>query len=129
MYRSRRSAPLVCDEVGHGLGRLVSCLSRARAARRRRLANQATGAQILQRVDLVHGNQACDATAAHGHDHLAAVLDVLDVAAEPVVQLADADLRLQRFAMWRHDYQVYALHQACERSAQSDELTGGARVR
>jgi hypothetical protein len=57
------------------------------------------GAQIRKRIDLVDGNQASDAAAAHGHDHLAAVPDVLDIAAEPVVQLADAHLRFQRLGM------------------------------
>jgi hypothetical protein len=90
---------LVCDEVGHGAGGLEPGSSRARAARRRRLANQATSAQIGEGIDLVDGNQARDATASHRHDYLAAVLDVLDVAAEPVVQLAHAHLRFQRFAM------------------------------
>ena len=90
---------MVCDEVGHGLGGLVPCSSRARAARRRRLAHQAASAQICQGIDLVDGNQARDAPASHRHDHLAAVLDVLDVAAQAVVQLADAHLSLQRFAM------------------------------
>jgi hypothetical protein len=90
---------LVCDEVGHGPGGLEPCSSRSWAARRRRLANEAAGAQLCQGIDFVDGNQARDATAAHSHDHLAAVPDVLDVAAKPVVQLADAHLRLQRFAM------------------------------
>jgi hypothetical protein len=90
---------LVCDEVGHRLGGLEPCLSRAWIAWRCRLANQAAGAQIRKGIELVDWNQASDATATHGHDHLAAVLDVLDIAAEPVVQLADADLMLQRLAM------------------------------
>jgi hypothetical protein len=90
---------LIRDEVGHRLAGFEPCSSRARAARRRRLANQAAGAQIRQRVDLINGHQARDATAAHRHDDLGAVLDVLDVAAQAVVQLADANLRLQRFAM------------------------------
>jgi hypothetical protein len=98
MYRSRRSAPLVCDEVGHGLGGFESRSSGARAAGRGWLANQAAGAQIRERVDSIDGNQARDPTATHRHDHLAAVLDMLDVAAEAVVELANADLRLQRFA-------------------------------
>jgi hypothetical protein len=35
---------------------------------------------------------------------------VLDVAAEAVVQLAHAHFVLQRFALWRHDKRLYALH-------------------
>jgi hypothetical protein len=90
---------LVCDEVGHGLGGLESCSARPRSARRGRLANEAAGAQLCQGIDLVDSNQARDATAAHGHDHFAAILDVLDVAAELIVQLTDPDFSLQRFAM------------------------------
>jgi hypothetical protein len=90
---------LVWDEVRHGLASLEPRSSRARTARRRRLADQATGAQIREGIDLIDSNQARDATAAHRHDHLAAVLDVLDVAAEAVVQLAHADFGLQRFTM------------------------------
>jgi hypothetical protein len=93
---------LVCDEVGHGRGGPEPRSSCARAARRGRFANQAACAQICQRVDLVDGDQARDATAPHRHDDLGTVLDVLDVAAEAVVQLADANLSLQRFGMWRH---------------------------
>jgi hypothetical protein len=78
---------LVSDEVGHGPGGLEPRPPRAWAARRRRLADQAAGAQIGQGIDVVDGNQARDATAAHRHDHFTAVPDVLDIAAEPVVQL------------------------------------------
>jgi hypothetical protein len=101
---------LVCDEVGYGLGGFQPCSSCARAPRRGRLANKAAGAQIDQRVDLIDGNQARDATATHRYDDLGAVLDVLDVAAEVVVQLADTNLSLQRFGMWRHNDRWYALH-------------------
>jgi hypothetical protein len=94
---------LVCDEVGHGLGGFEPRSSCAWAARRGRLANQAAGAQISQRVDLIDGNQARDATATHRHNDFGALLDVLHVAAEAVVQLADADFGLQRFGMWRHN--------------------------
>ena len=94
---------MVCDEVGHGLGGLEPCSSCARATGRGRFANEAAGAQICQGVDLIDGNEARDATATHCHDHLGAVLDVLDVAAEAVVQLADAHLSFQRFGMWRHN--------------------------
>ena len=80
---------MVCDEVGHGLGRFEPRSSCAWAARRGRFANQAAGAQIGQGVDLIDGNEARDPTATHRHDDLGAVLDVLDVAAEAVVQLAD----------------------------------------
>jgi len=80
---------LVCDEVGHGLGGFEPCSPSARAAGRGRFANQAAGAQIGQGVDLIDGNEARDTTAPHRHDDLGAVLDVLDVAAEAVVQLAD----------------------------------------
>jgi hypothetical protein len=90
---------LIRDEVRHRLAGIEPCSSRARAARRRRLANQAAGAQIRQGIDLINGHQARDATAPHRHDDLGAVLDVLDVATQAVVQLADANLRLQRFAM------------------------------
>jgi hypothetical protein len=90
---------LVCDEVGHGLGGLEPCSSCAWATRRGRFANQAAGAQVCQGVYLIDRNKARDAAAAHRHDDLGAVLDVLDVAAEAVVQLADAHLGLQRFAM------------------------------
>ena len=84
---------------GHGRGGPEPRSSSARAARRGRFANQAAGAQICQGVGLIDGDQARDATAPHCHDDLGAVLDVLDVAAEAVVQLADANLSLQRFAM------------------------------
>jgi hypothetical protein len=87
---------LVCDKVGHGLGVREPRSSGARTSRRGRLANQAARAQIYQRIGLVDGHQARDATAAHRYGHLSAVLDVLDVAAEAVAQLADAHLRLQR---------------------------------
>jgi hypothetical protein len=90
---------LVCDEVGHGLGGCEPCSSRAWATRRGRFANQAAGAQICQGVGLIDRNQARDATATHRHDDLGAGLDVLDVAAQAVVQLADANLSLQRFGM------------------------------
>jgi hypothetical protein len=102
---------LVRDEVGHGLGGFEPCSSCASVTRRGRFANQAAGAQISQGVDLIDGNQARDATTAHRHHNLSAILDVLDVAAETVVQLADAHLSLQRFAMWRHNDRLYALHQ------------------
>jgi pimeloyl-ACP methyl ester carboxylesterase len=106
---------LVCDEVGHGLASLEARLSSTWATRGGRLANQAAGAQIRQGVDLVDGNQTCDATAAHRHDDFGAVLDVLHVAAEAVVQLADADFGLQRFVMWRHNDLLYALHRPLPR--------------
>jgi hypothetical protein len=93
---------LICDEVRDGLGGLESRLSGAWATGRDRFANQAASAQICQRVDLIDRNQARNATATHRHDNLGAVVDVLDVAAEAVVQLTDADLGLQRFVMWRH---------------------------
>jgi hypothetical protein len=93
---------LVCDEVGHGPGDFEPCSPCAWATRRGWFANQAAGAQICQRVDLIDGNEARDATATHRHDNLGAVLDVLDVAAEAVVQLADSHLSLQRLGMWRH---------------------------
>ena len=120
----RRSAPLVCDEVGHGLGGFEPCSPSARTTRRGRFANQAAGAQISQGVDLVDGNQARDATATHRHDDLGAVLDVLDVAAEAVVQLADAHFSLQRFGMWRHSGRLYALHRPLSRIARSNALLG-----
>jgi hypothetical protein len=93
---------LIRDEVGHRRGRPEPCPSRARAARRGWFANETAGAEICEGVDLIDGHQARDATAAHRHDDLGAALDVLDVTAEPVMQLADAHLSLQRFAMWRH---------------------------
>jgi hypothetical protein len=40
---------------------------------------------------------------------------VLHVAAEAVVQLANADLGLQRFGMWRHNDRLYALHRRLSR--------------
>jgi hypothetical protein len=101
---------LVCDVVGHRLSGFEPSASCARVARRGRLANQAAGAQICQRIDVIDGNQARDATATHRYDHFAAVLDVLDVAAEAVVQLAHANLGFQRVAMWRHDNRLYVLH-------------------
>jgi hypothetical protein len=118
---------LVCDEVGHGPSGLEPCSSRAWAARLGRLANEAAGAQICKGVDLVDGDQARDATASHRHDHLAAVLDVMDVPAEAVVQLADAHLRLQSFGMWRHSDRLYALHRRPSRIAQFNAFAGGAK--
>jgi hypothetical protein len=106
---------LVCDEVGHRLGGFEPCSSCAWAAGRGRLANQAARAQISQRVDLIDGNQARHATSTHRHDDLGAVLDVLHVAAEAVVQLANADLGFQRFGMWRHNDRLYALHRRLSR--------------
>ena len=94
---------MVRNEVGHGLSGLEPRSSRAPATRRGRVANQAAGAQIRQRVDLIDGNESRDATATHRHDNLGTVLNVLDVTAEPVVQLPDAHFTLQRFGMWRHD--------------------------
>jgi hypothetical protein len=70
--------------------------------RRGWFANQAASAQIRQGVEFIHRDEARDATATHRHDNLCAVLDVLDVAAEAVVQFADAHLSLQGFGMWRH---------------------------
>jgi hypothetical protein len=70
--------------------------------RRGRLANQAAGAKVCEGVKLVHRDEARDASATHRHDDLRAALDVLDVAAETVVQFADAHLGLQGFGMWRH---------------------------
>jgi len=101
---------LICDEVGHGLRGLEPFSSRARLTRRGRFADETTGAEICQRVDLIDWHQARDATATHRHDDLGAVPDVLDVAAQAIVQLADAYLSLQRFAMWRHISRLYALH-------------------
>jgi hypothetical protein len=100
----------------------------ARAARLGRLANQAASAQIRERIDLVDGNQASDATAAHRHDHLAAVLHVLDVAAQAVVQLADANLRLERFAMWRHVSRFYALHRRMSRAGPRVRIAQASEV-
>jgi hypothetical protein len=101
---------LVCYEVGHGLGGLQPRSSCAWVARRSRLANQSAGPEIFQGVDLIDRDQARDTAAAHRHDDLGAALDMLDVAAEPVVQLTDADLALQRLWMWRHRSRLYALH-------------------
>jgi hypothetical protein len=101
---------LICDEVGHRRGGLEPCPSRARAARRGWFANETAGAEICEGVDLIDGHQARDATAAHRHDDLGAALDVLDVPAQSIVQLADAHLSLERFAMWRHIGRLYALH-------------------
>ena len=86
---------MVCNEVGHGLVSLQPCASGAWVAGYRRLADQAAGTQICQRVDLIDGYQARDTAAAHRHYDLGAVLHMLDIAAEPVVQLADAYLTLQ----------------------------------
>jgi hypothetical protein len=86
---------LVCDEIGHGPGGFQTRARRAPGTGSGRLANQATGPQIRQRVDLIDGNQTRDAATAHGHDDLGAILDVLDVGAEAVVKLPDAHLRLQ----------------------------------
>ncbi|MEJ7892133.1 MAG: hypothetical protein WKF94_05790 [Solirubrobacteraceae bacterium] len=101
---------MVCDEVGHGLGGFQPHSSSLWATRSGWLANEAAGAQIRKGVNVIHRDQPCDATAAHGHDDLRAVVDVLDVAAEAVVQLAYAHFSLQRFGMWRHDGRLYALH-------------------
>jgi hypothetical protein len=49
------------------------------------LAHQAAGAQICHGIDLVDGHQARDATASPRHDHLAAALDVLGIAAQAIV--------------------------------------------
>ena len=70
--------------------------------RRGRLANQATGAKVCEGVKLIHRDETRDASATHRHDDLRTALDVLDIAAEAVVQLADAHLSLQGFGMWRH---------------------------
>jgi hypothetical protein len=90
---------LVCDEVRHGLAGLEARLSSTWATRGGWLASQAAGAQIRQGVDLVDGNQTCDATAAHRHDDFGAVSDVLHAAAEAVVQLTGADFGLEQLVM------------------------------
>jgi hypothetical protein len=106
---------LVCDEVGHGPGGFEPCVSSAWVTRRGWFADEAASAQIRQGVEFIHRDEARDAAAAHRHDDLGAVLDVLDVAAEAVVQLADAHLGLQRLAMWRHNGRLYALHRRLSR--------------
>lgn len=96
---------------------------------RGRLANQAAGAQVCEGVKLIHRDEARDASATHRHDDLRTALDVLDVAAEAVVQLADAHFVLERFAMWRHDDTSYALHRPAVTDSRSSVSAGGAKVR
>jgi hypothetical protein len=97
--------------------------------RRGRLANQAAGAQVCEGVKLIHRDETRDAAAAHRYDDLSTALDVLDVAAEAVVQLADAHLGLQRFAMWRHNGRLYALHRPVVADSRSSASPVGVKVR
>jgi hypothetical protein len=60
-----------------------------------RILDQTPSAQIGQGVVFRERRQTRNATPAHGHDDLAALSNVTDVAAELVVQLADPDLALQ----------------------------------
>jgi hypothetical protein len=115
---------LVYDEVGHRLGGFQPRAFSARVTGRARLANQAAGAQVCEGVKLIHRDETRDASAAHRHDDLGTALDVLDVAAEAVVQLADADLSLQRFAMWRHNDRLYALHRRPSRIRAESRIAG-----
>jgi hypothetical protein len=59
-----------------------------------RILDQTASAQIGQGVVVRQRRQTRDPAPAHGHDDLAALSHVTDVAAELVVQLAHPDLAL-----------------------------------
>ncbi|HWI06841.1 MAG TPA: hypothetical protein VNT54_04945 [Solirubrobacteraceae bacterium] len=56
-------------------------------------------AQVGQRVIRGHRYQTGHGASAHRHDHLSTIGSVADVAAELIVQFADADLTLERMLM------------------------------
>jgi hypothetical protein len=89
-----RSVPLVGDELRNATLRLQTRLSTAPAPWLRRLADQPARAQLGKGIAIVDRQQPRDPPPAHRHDDLAAVADVLDVAAELVMQLPHTDLTL-----------------------------------
>jgi hypothetical protein len=62
-----------------------------------RLLDEAARSQVGEGVVVREARQPRDAATAHRHDDLAALRDVVDVPAELIVQLPDADLVLD----WR----------------------------
>jgi hypothetical protein len=94
-----RSAPLVGDELRHATLRLQALLSTAPAPWLRRLADQSARAQLGKGIMIVDRQQSGDPPSAHRHDDLAAVADVLDVAAELVMQFPHADLAFETWPM------------------------------
>lgn len=65
------------------------------AARVLRVADQAAGAEVGERVLALERTEAGDAPSAHRHHDVLARFDMAHVAAEVVVQLPDADFRLE----------------------------------
>jgi hypothetical protein len=74
-------------------------VARPAPTRSRWLTDQAARTQIGERLATIDRHQAGDLPTAHRHDDLGSVLDLLDVAAQVIVQLADADLRLGTISM------------------------------
>jgi hypothetical protein len=89
----RRSAPLLGDEVADRRARPTTSVP-PRAPPTSRFLDKPAGAQIGERVVVREARQPRDAATAHRHDDLAALGDVIDVTAELIVQLTDADLAL-----------------------------------
>jgi hypothetical protein len=89
--RSRRSGPLLGDEVGNRTGALD--LRRPRRARPLRHPNEATSRERIE-WPLAKPAEASDRPSAAGDDDLASSLHSLQVLAEAIVQLADADFAI-----------------------------------
>lgn len=85
---------MLSDEIADRCGRPRTL--RSRLPRALGVLYEPALSQIGQRVIGGYRCQPGDGASAHRHDHLATVGGVADVAAELVVQLADADLTLER---------------------------------
>ena len=85
-----RSATLLGDEVGDRTFRPHACGSCGPGSLRQR--DQPAPNQIAEHVVAVQADEPRNRLSPAGHDHFGAVLDAVEMLAEPVVELAHADL-------------------------------------
>lgn len=83
--RSRGSAALFGNEVGDRAACLHSCPARAAGARRR--SDKAASDQILEWILAVERRQPRDRVATAGNRDLGALLNALEMLAQPIVKL------------------------------------------
>lgn len=88
---------MIFDEVRDRLSGREPRSAGTLPAGRDRLAHEASCAQVGQRIATVDGHETRHAAAAHRHRDLGTVLDVPDISAEVVMELADTHFRLERF--------------------------------